>query len=131
MSSISSILPERHFLEINIPHSELRALSSPEITYRLRFRVNILNISRVHLRLLARKWVFEDTAGQLHIIEAERVFGSTPILAPRGVFSYGGEHVFARKPVHLALRFIGVDQLLMPFISTPFIFSAKQLSAFH
>lgn len=123
-----SILPERHFLKITVPLSELRISSSPKDAYRLLFRVNFLNISKVHIRLLARKWIWEDTSHQIHVIEAERVFDSLPVLAPGGVFSYGGEHIFTQQPIHLSLRMIGVDQLLTPFISTPFIFTSKLLT---
>lgn len=124
--SDNTILPERNYLEIHVPIYELCISHSPtDYVYRMVFRVSILNISRLNLRLLGRKWMMRDVNGNTFIIEGNRVFNQVPMLAPGAVFSYGGYHDFAAPPASMEVRFFGVDQMLTPFISTPGIFPAR------
>ena len=129
----SSILPERKSLRISVPFSDLRYFYKPgdsALTYRFVYRVNIWNDSKTSVKLVARKWVAADVESRLHIIEAEKVFNSCPILPANGVFAYGGMQDFQCCPRSVELRIAGVDQLLAPFISSPYSFSHKQLTPY-
>lgn len=121
--SDNTILPERRYLEMDIPISELcRVYSESGPLYRMVFRLNMRNISRLNLRLLGRKWTMMDSSGNTFIMEADHVFGTDPMLTPGAVFSFGGHHDFTHPPVRMEARFFGVDQMLVPFISTPCVF---------
>lgn len=120
--SDNTILPERRYLEMRVTLSELCLLPGAEPMYRMVFRIDMMNISKLGLRLLGRKWVMRDAADHTYIMEADHVFGQDPLLTPGAVFSYGGHHDFAHKPVAMELRLFGIDQMLVPFISTPCIF---------
>ena len=72
----NTILPERRYLEMSVPIFELcRAYAERGPVYRMVFRLNMLNISRLNLRLLGRKWTMQDTQGNTFILEADHVFG--------------------------------------------------------
>lgn len=119
----NTILPERRYLEMSVPIFELcRAYAEHGTVYRMVFRLNMLNISRLSLRLLGRKWTMKDARGNIFIIEGDHVFGIDPMLAPGAVFSYGGFHDFIYPPVGMEVRFFGIDQMLTPFITTPCVF---------
>lgn len=129
MSSDNTILPERNSLILTSPVSDFRIIyADPEPIYRFVFRVDIFNSSKLTVRLLARKWTMVSPDDNIFIIEAENVFNTSPILSPRGVFSFGGMHDFPAPPKRLELRLAGIDQLLTPFISAPCVFSKKQLT---
>lgn len=122
----NTILPERRYLEMSVPIFELcRAYAERGPVYRMVFRLNMLNISRLNLRLLGRKWTMQDTQGNTFILEADHVFGMDPMLTPGAVFSFGGHHDFDAPPVSMEARFFGVDQMLVPFITTPFVFPSR------
>lgn len=124
--SDNTILPERPYLEMNIPISELcLAYSETREAYRMVFRLNMLNTSRLNLRLLGRKWTMRDAADRTFIIEADHVFNQDPMLTPGAVFSFGGHHDFTAPPVSMEVRFYGIDQMLVPFITTPCIFPSR------
>lgn len=120
--SDKTILPERHYLEMKVTLSELCLIPGAEVRYRMVFRIDMLNTCKLGLRLLGRKWVMRDEADHMHIFEADHVFCQDPLLTPGAVFSYGGHHDFAHKPVSMELRLFGIDQMLVPFISTPCVF---------
>lgn len=123
-----TILPERNLLAINIPASDFRIIRSPKLFYRLVFRVDVLNTSKLNLRLMARKLMMQDAKGRIFIQEAAQVFRTYPLIPPGGVFSFGCMHDFGQRPTQLEFRIAGMDQMLTPFISTPFIFTEKQLT---
>lgn len=127
MMSDNTILPERSFLKVTVPVTDFRLVYLQEPVYRMVFRINIFNSGKMNIRLLARKWTILDKAGNMFIIEAERVFRSYPLIAPQGVFSYGGVRDFTQPPAQMELRIVGIDQMLMPFISTPCTFRKSQL----
>lgn len=121
--SDNTLLPERRYLEMHVPISELcLARSATSEAYRLVFRLQMLNISRLNLRILGRKWTMRDSADHTYIIEADHVFNQDPMLTPGAVFSFGGHHDFKSPPVSMELRLFGVDQMLLPFITTPYVF---------
>lgn len=120
--SDNTILPERRYLDINIPISEFRLISTSPQVYRLIFRIDIYNSSRLGIRLMGRKWTMTDAKERTFIIEADHVFRQDPHLSPGAVFSYGGYHDFPAPPKNLELRLFGIDQMLTPFISTPCVF---------
>lgn len=125
-----SILPERKNLKVNISLTDFRTVSDivgQPPSYRLVYRVDIFNSSKMSVKLVARKWTSVDNDFNMSIIEAENIFNTQPILPPRGVFTYGGIQDFKTRPLAIELRIAGVDQLLTPFISTPYIFTAEQL----
>lgn len=119
MSDNNTILPERSFLKVSIPVTDYCLADCVGSMYRVVFRVNIFNDSRLSVRLMARKWTIVDNWDNMHIIEADHVFGTYPVLAPGGVFSYGGMRDFSSLPKRMELRIVGADQLLVPFISKP------------
>lgn len=126
-----SILPERKSLRLSFSLTNLHYYYRPgdsDPTYRLTYRVDILNTGKMSVKLLARKWstVYENE--QLHITEVENIFNTQPILPPNGVFSYGGMQLFNTRPIASELRIAGIDQLLTPFISVSCPFSPKQLT---
>ena len=125
-----TILPERKNLLVGVSLCDFRFIYTPKGSriYRLAYRVDILNDSKLSVRLFARKWTLMDNHSNLHILEVENVFGTRPILPPRGVFSYGGMQDFSQPPSMLELRIAGVDQMLVPFISLPYTFTRRQLS---
>lgn len=124
--SDNTILPERRYLEMQIPISELCiAYSAERRVYRMVFRLTMLNTGKLNLRLLGRKWTMRDANGDVFILEADHVFGQDPMLTPGAVFSFGGHHDFVHPPVSMEVRFFGVDQMLMPFITTPCIFPER------
>lgn len=116
--SDNTILPERRYLEMGVPIAELCLISVEPTTYRVVFRINMLNTSKLNIRLLGRKWTVKDADGQVHIIEADHVFEQDPMLAPGAAFSYGGRHDFTSRPISMEVRFFGIDQMLVPFITT-------------
>lgn len=130
--SDNTILPERRYLEMNVPISELCIAYSEDCqVYRMVFRLDMLNISRLNLRLLGRKWTMKDAEDRTFIIEGDHVFGQDPMLVPGGVFSYGGHHDFNVLPVSIEVRFFGVDQMLIPFITTAYKFPARCFRLSH
>lgn len=116
--SDNTILPERHYLDMQVSLSELCLLPSQRPRYRMVFRIDMRNVSKLGIRLLGRKWMMHDAAGHLHVMEADHVYEQDPLLTPGAVFSYGGRHDFDYKPVSMELRLFGIDQLLIPFITT-------------
>lgn len=119
--SDNTILPERHYLDAHIPvHDWVVSYAyGAKPIYRLVFRLDMLNISKLSIRLLGRKWTIVDAKGNVHIVEADHVFGQDPMLPPSGVFAYGGRQDFEQVPVSMELRFFGIDQMLTPFITRP------------
>lgn len=120
--SDNTILPERRYLDMQVAISELCVIYSKPIHYRMVYRIELRNISKLGLRLLGRKWTMKDAAGRTFILEADHVFNQDPLLTPNAVFSFGGFHDFKYPPVSMELRIFGIDQLLVPFLSTPCIF---------
>lgn len=118
-------LPVLDFLDMGISLMAVRCIRLPSPLYRVVFRLRLHNASPTSVRLLGRKWLLRDTAGDTRIIEAEQVFNQRPVLAPGAVFSYGGSHDFTRSPAHMELRFFGTDQTHTPFISPPLIFPRR------
>ena len=127
------MLPLRRSLRVSAPLSDFRSITLPGANspvYRLVFRINIVNASSISVKLFARKWTIVDMNGNYRVIEAENVFNTQPILAPHGVFSFGGMHDFATLPLSVELSIAGVDQLLAPFLSYPYTFTARQLTPY-
>lgn len=128
--SDNTILPERHYLKMDISISELCVVRASPLVYRFIFRLNMLNISKLSIRILGRKWTMRDHTGNLYILEADHVFSQDPMLTPGAVFSYGGYHDFPSVPTSMEVRYFGVDQMLMPFISTPYVVPKSCLKLF-
>lgn len=71
--------------------------------------------------------MIREETGLMHIMEGNCVFGKEPLLEPGAVFSYGGVKILPAAPVNIQVQFYGVDQVLFPFISAPFIFPKRSL----
>ena len=71
--------------------------------------------------------MIREETGLMHIMEGNCVFGKEPLLEPGAVFSYGGVKILPAAPVNIHVQFYGVDQVLFPFISAPFIFPKRRL----
>lgn len=126
MSERITMLPHRAFLRIKVP--DVLLLREPgEGQYHFVFRIVMSNTSSMSIRLLGRKWMIHDENDQLHILEGEKVFGETPVLRPGAVFSYGGSKILKARPLRIQLQFFGMDQVLLPFISPPFLFPSDSL----
>ncbi|MCH5284993.1 MAG: ApaG domain [Akkermansiaceae bacterium] len=117
-----AILPERSYLRMRLLAVHCSRKAPQASLWRMAFHLTLFNTSRLGLRLLGRKWVIHDTENKTHILEAEHLFGQDPMLSPGAVFAYSGYHDCPYCPTTIELRIFGIDQLLVPFISTPCVF---------
>ncbi len=116
-------LPERDHLDMGISFSALRVSRGRVPTYRVMFRLRMMNAGNESVRLVGRKWMLRDAAGNTRIIEAAEVFNQQPVLRPGDVFSYSGYQEFSpAAPKAMELRFFGTDQSNRPFITPPLVF---------
>lgn len=122
-----TILPERRYLHIQADLIEVCPMPDEPQYCRVAYRITMTNAGKLGLRMLGRKWIIHHADDTLHIIEAEHVFGSAPLLMPGEVFSFGGYRNFKQSPERMELRIFGVDQMLVPFVSLPCIFPKKSL----
>ncbi len=119
-------LPERDCLDMGICCSAMSVSRGPLPQYRVMFRLRLMNASDESLRLIGRKWILRDAAGNIRIVEAEEVFNQQPVLRPGDVFSYSGCQDFSpAAPRAMELRFFGTDQANRPFITPPLVFPRK------
>ncbi len=119
-------LPERDCLDMGISLSAIRVSRGRVPDYKLMFRLHFMNASEESLRLIGRKWVLRDAAGQTRIVEAAEVFNQQPVLRPGDVFSYSGSQDFSpAPPTAMELRLFGTDQANRPFITPPLVFPRK------
>ena len=122
MSTDNRSLPVNPGLELRLVMAGVQALRHPRPLYRAIFRVAISNQCQRPLRLLGRKWILRERNGSTRIIEADKVFGNTPVLTPGAVFSTSGTQEFDTPPVAMELRLFGTDEYGTPFISAPLHF---------
>ncbi len=116
-------LPERDFLNMGISLSAMRVSRGRTPSYRIVFRLRLMNDSSESVRLIGRKWVLRDAAGDTRIVEAAEVFNQQPVLRPGSVFSYSGQQEFSpAAPKSMELRLFGTDQENRPFITPPLVF---------
>ncbi len=119
-------LPERDCLDMGICLSAMQVSRGRRPTYRLLFRLRMMNISEESVRLIGRKWMLRDAAGETRIVEAAEVFNQQPVLRPGDVFSYSGCQEFSPSaPRAMELRLFGTDQSNCPFITPPLVFPRK------
>ncbi len=119
-------LPVQDCLDMGICLSALRVGRGRRPSYRVMFRLRMQNIGEESVRLIGRKWVLRDAAGETRIIEAAEVFNQQPVLRPGDVFSYSGCQDFSpAPPTAMELRFFGTDQSNSPFITPPLVFPRK------
>ncbi len=116
-------LPERDLLDMGICLSGMRVTRGRVPSYRVMFRLRLMNAGEESLRLIGRKWMLRDAAGQTRIIEAAGVFNQQPVLRPGDVFSYSGCQDFSPSPpTAMEQRFFGTDQSNLPFITPALVF---------
>ncbi len=116
-------LPERDCLDMGICLSGMSVRRRPKPHYRVMFRLRLHNVGNESVRLVGRKWLLRDAAGDTRIIEAAQVFNQQPVLRPGDVFAYSGCQDFSpAAPVAMELRFFGTDQSNRPFITPPLVF---------
>ncbi len=119
-------LPERDCLDMGICLSAVNVQRRPRPTYRVMFRLRLLNMGQESVRLVGRKWLLRDAAGDTRIIEAAQVFNQQPVLKPGDVFSYSGCQDFSpAAPTAMEVRFFGTDQSNRPFMTPPLVFPRK------
>lgn len=118
-------LPERDYLQMRLAIAALQLNRGAAPSYRVIFRIALLNDSRVSVRLHGRKWTLRDRSGATRIIEAERVFNQYPVLMPGCAFSFSGFHDFSQPPSSVTLRLFGSDQAHSPFITPPLVFDRR------
>ncbi len=119
-------LPERDCLSMGISLAAMRVTRGRTPSYRVLFRLNLMNSGGESVRLVGRKWVLRDAAGETRIIEAAEVFNQQPVLKPGEVFSYSGCQEFSpAAPRGMELRIFGTDQANRPFITPPLVFPAR------
>ncbi len=122
----SRSLPERDCLDMGISLSAMSMRRRPRPLYRVMFRLRMHNIGQESVRLVGRKWMLRDAAGDTRLIEAAQVFNQQPVLKPGDVFSYSGYQDFSpAAPVAMEVRFFGTDQSNRPFITPPLVFPRK------
>ncbi len=122
-------LPERDLLDMGISLSGMRVTRGRIPGYRVIFRLRFMNASEESLRLVGRKWLLRDAAGQTRIIEAAGVFNQQPALRPGDVFSYSGCQDFSpAPPAAMELRLFGTDQSNRPFMTPPLVFPRQCFS---
>lgn len=122
MNTDNRSLPVCPSLELRLIMAGVQALRYPRPLYRALFRVSICNRGARPLRLLGRKWTLRERNGSTRIIEADKIFGTTPTLAPGAVFATSGSQEFDTPPVSMELRIFGTDEFGTPFISEPLHF---------
>ncbi len=116
-------LPERDCLDMGICLSAMRVSRGRVPTYKVIFRLRMLNAGEESVRLIGRKWMLRDAAGETRILEAAEVFNQQPVLRPGDVFSYSGCQDFSpAAPTGMELRLFGTDQRNRPFITPPLVF---------
>lgn len=117
MSTECRSLPVRDYLDMGVTVSALQYTRSPRPAHRVIFRLRLRNAGRGSVRLLGRKWILRDRAGNTRIIEAEQLFNQQPVLTPGAVFSFSGCHSFDTVPTSMEVRFFGTDQRNDAFIT--------------
>ncbi len=122
-------LPERELLNMGICLSALRMSRGRVPSWRVVFRLRLMNTSEESVRLVGRKWVLRDAAGETRIIEAAGIFNQQPVLKPGEVFAYSGCQDFSpAAPRGMELRLFGTDQSNRPFITPPLVFPRKSFA---
>lgn len=121
-------LPVRDFLEMGVVQAVVQISRSPRPEYRVLFRLRLLNASGSSVRLVGRKWTLRDRAGNTRIIEAAQVFNQQPVLTPGAVFACDGMQTFETAPAGMEVRFFGLDQRGIPFITPSLIFPRSTFS---
>lgn len=120
-------LHEEDYLNVKLLVAGVRTAGRAPRRIQLAFQILIANESRESVRLKGRKWMIRDASGEVSVVEAENVFNMQPLLKPGEVFSYAGNHVLTAPATHIELRFFGLNQAAMPFISPPFSFPKAAL----
>ncbi len=119
-------LPERDCLDMGICLSAMRVNRGRVPSYKVMFRLRLMNAGEESVRLIGRKWLLRDAAGNTRIVEAAEVFNQQPVLRPGDVFSYSGCQDFSpAAPRAMELRFFGTDQSNRPFMTPPLVFPRK------
>ncbi len=122
-------LPERDYLDMGICFSAMRVSRGRVPSYKVMFRLCFMNVGEESVRLVGRKWLLRDAAGNTRIVEAAEVFNQQPVLRPGDVFSYSGCQDFSpAAPRAMELRFFGTDQSNRPFMTPPLVFPRKCLT---
>ncbi len=123
-------LPEQDYLDMGISLSAIRVHRGRKPAYKVMFRVRLMNVGDESIRLIGRKWMLRDAAGETRIVEAAGVFNQQPVLRPGDVFSYSGCQEFSpAPPTAMELRFFGTNQGNRPFMTPPLIFPRKCFTA--
>ncbi len=119
-------LPERDLLDMSLSFTALQESMGRVPAYRVLFRLNILNAGEESVRLIGRKWMLRDTAGETRIVEAAEVFNQQPVLKAGEVFTYSGCREFSpAAPRAMELRLFGTDQSNRAFITPGLVFPRK------
>jgi ApaG protein len=71
----------------------------PETPHVFVYHLTIRNGSDRTVTLLARKWIVQDAAGDVRVIEGDKIVGETPRLEPGQAFSYNSFHLSAGDAV--------------------------------
>ncbi len=124
MKTEPTVLRELDCLDMDVCLCALRTRRRPRpVTYCMTFRLRMRNVSSESVRLVGRKWILRNRAGETHVIEGAKVFNQEPVLRPGDVFSYSGSQEFRESPpAAMEVRYFGTDQRNEPFITPPLVF---------
>lgn len=78
-----------HGINVEVVPTYMREHSDPSKNlFVFSYEVTITNESSVPVKVLARHWIIRDGDGVVREVKGEGVVGETPLLSPRGSYTY-------------------------------------------
>ena len=97
-------------VKVTIDRLEYQAevLTPPDKPHCFAYYISIINEGAETVAIRGRKWVIEESTGEITAVEGDGVIGEFPILSPGQSFSYNSHHIIRAKNAVVRGSYLGV-----------------------
>jgi len=97
-------------IKVTIDRLEYQAevLTPPDKPHCFAYYISIINEGAETVAIRGRKWVVEESSGEITAVEGDGVVGEFPILSPGQSFSYNSHHIIQAKKAVVQGSYLGV-----------------------
>ena len=97
-------------IKVTIDRLEYQAevLTPPDKPHCFAYYISILDEGTETVAIRGRKWVVEESSGEVTAVEGDGVVGEFPILSPGQSFRYNSHHIIRAKKAVVQGSYLGV-----------------------
>ncbi len=97
-------------IKVTIDRLEYQAgvLTPPDKPHCFAYYITIINEGTETVAIRGRKWVVEESSGEITVVEGDGIVGEFPILSSGQSFSYNSHHIIRAKKAVVQGSYLGV-----------------------